>query len=99
MYRREKVLNGLSRKRKNHSQNAFDRILPCLRDNTVLVRAKALESLEKIDHPRVVPELIRALSDRNPIVRSSSAECLGRIGGEEAVKPLIGRLSDHFREV
>jgi HEAT repeat protein len=76
-----------------------DLLLKQLNNKKALVRANALESLAKRNHPKIVSELIKALSDSSPLVRWSAALCLGELNKTEAVDPLIAKLSDHFTEV
>jgi HEAT repeat protein len=80
-------------------QAMLNQLLPKLRQKRVSDRVRALESLAKIDLPRVVNEMIRALSDRSPTVRATAAEFLGSLEAKEAVRPLIGKLADSDNEV
>jgi len=77
----------------------FDQLLEHLKLKKVLDRVKALESLARVDDPRVIHAVIKALSDKSPTMRSVAAELLGTMGKKEAITPLTKTLDDSNKEV
>ncbi len=73
---------------------AVERLIACLKDNSIDIRSHAASALRRIKNARVVERLIGCLKDRDPRVRAGAAAALGKPGNERAVKPLIACLKD-----
>lgn len=80
-------------------QSLIGPLLQLLKKRKSIVRAKALESLAKMDDPIVVSTVIKALSDASPLVRWTAAQCLGTLRRKEAIDPLVSKLFDRSTEV
>jgi len=78
------------------NQNAFDFLIPLLKDRDKHVRYAVACTLGKIGNERAVKPLIPLLKDKSADVRYYVAGTLGEIGDARAVDALIPLLNDEF---